>query len=154
GYINGEFKLNPQLDELSTSELDLVVAGTQEGVLMVESEAKELSEDVMLRAVMFGHREFQPVINAIIDLAERAAKEPWPVPAIPPAVESVKTKLRAAIGEELRAAYRETVKQTRHEEINAARDKAMALVADNAEETEVAPTVFGDLESEIVRGSI
>ena len=69
--------LNPQLDELPKSQLDLVVAGTIEGVLMVESEAKELSEDVMLGAVMFGHREFQPVIQAIIELAEAAAKEPW-----------------------------------------------------------------------------
>jgi polyribonucleotide nucleotidyltransferase len=154
GYINGEFKLNPLQDELKTSELDLVVAGTQEGVLMVESEAKELSEDVMLKAVMFGHREFQAVINAIIDLAERAAKEPWPTPVVPPAVESVKAKLRTAIGDELRAAYTETVKQVRHEKINAARDKAMALVAENAEEAAVAPMVFGDLESEIVRGSI
>ena len=142
------------LDELSASDLDLVVAGTQEGVLMVESEAKELPEDVMLKAVMFGHREFQAVISAIIDMAERCAKEPWPMPTISPARETVKTKLRAAIGDDLRAAYRETVKQARYEKIGAARTKAMALVADNAEEAAVAPTVFGDLESEIVRGSI
>ena len=76
GFINGEYVLNPQLDEMADSELDLVVAGTADAVLMVESEAKELSEDIMLGAVMFGHRHFQPVIQAIIELAEKAAKEP------------------------------------------------------------------------------
>src|SRR5689334_17180653 len=76
GFINDEFVLNPTLDETSESQLDLVVAGTNNAVLMVESEAKELPEEVMLGAVMFGHRHFQPVINAIIQLAEKAAKEP------------------------------------------------------------------------------
>src|SRR5204863_740602 len=76
GFINNEYVLNPQLDEMTESQLDLVVAGTQEAVLMVESEAKELSEEVILGAVMFGHRHFQPVIDSIIRLAEKAAKEP------------------------------------------------------------------------------
>src|SRR2546430_9127467 len=76
GYIGGEYKLNPQIDEMVNSDLELVVAGTGDAVLMVESEAKELSEDIMLGAVMFGHRHFQPVIDAIIRLAEKAAKEP------------------------------------------------------------------------------
>ena len=76
GFINGEYVLNPTLDEMAESELDLVVAGTADAVLMVESEAKELPEEVMLGAVMFGHRHFQPVIEAIIQLAEKAAKEP------------------------------------------------------------------------------
>src|SRR5437764_12888982 len=76
GFINNEYVLNPQLDEMSESQLDLIVAGTQDAVLMVESEAKELAEDVMLGAVMFGHRHLQPVIEAIIKLAEKAAKEP------------------------------------------------------------------------------
>ncbi|MGZ3306499.1 MAG: polyribonucleotide nucleotidyltransferase, partial [Asticcacaulis sp.] len=75
GLINGAFVLNPQVDELPESKLDLIVAGTADAVLMVESEAKELSEDDMLSAVMFGHKGFQPVIDAIIRLAERAAKE-------------------------------------------------------------------------------
>src|SRR5690242_12364124 len=76
GFINNEFVLNPQVDEMPESKLDLVVAGTQEAVLMVESEAKELPENVMLGAVMFGHKHMQPVIEAIIRLAEKAAKEP------------------------------------------------------------------------------
>src|ERR1700742_1349036 len=83
GYINGEYVLNPKLDELPKSELELVVAGTTEGVLMVESEAKELSEEIMLGAVMFGHHSFQPVLQAIIELAEAAAKEPWNMPEKP-----------------------------------------------------------------------
>src|SRR5712672_874345 len=76
GFVNNEYVLNPLLDEMAESQLDLVVAGTQDAVLMVESEAKELPEEVMLGAVMFGHRHFQPVIEAIIRLAEKAAKEP------------------------------------------------------------------------------
>src|ERR671928_978415 len=76
GFINNEYVLNPQLDEMVESQLDLVVAGTADAVLMVESEAKELPEEVMLGAVMFGHRHFQPVIAAIIELAEKAAREP------------------------------------------------------------------------------
>lgn len=80
GRVNGEFVLNPTPEQMAESELDLIVAGTQEGVLMVESEANELPEDVMLEAVMFGWKGFQPVIDAIIDLAEKAAKEPWDIP--------------------------------------------------------------------------
>src|SRR5690606_2975968 len=79
GYIDGQYVLNPLLDQADNSALDLVVAGTSEGVLMVESEAQELSEEVMLGAVTFGHEQYQAVINAIIDLAEQCAKEPWPL---------------------------------------------------------------------------
>src|SRR6201993_4130849 len=86
GFINNEFVLNPVLDEMSETQLDLVVAGTADAVLMVETEAKELPEDVMLGAVMFGHRHFQPVIDAIIKLAEKAAKEPRELKTIDNAV--------------------------------------------------------------------
>src|SRR6202166_426099 len=79
GYQDGQYILNPTREQMQTSELELVLAGTAEGVLMVESEAQELSEEVMLGAVTFGHAAFQPVINAIIELAEHAAKEPWPL---------------------------------------------------------------------------
>src|SRR4051795_4728505 len=77
GYLNGEFILNPTLEQTRASDLDLVVAGTRDAVMMVESEAKELAEETMLSAVMFGHKQFQPVIDLIIELAEAAAKEPW-----------------------------------------------------------------------------
>src|SRR5690242_5673243 len=80
GYANGEDILNPTSAQIDTTELDLVVAGTSEGVLMVESEARELSEEVMLGAVTFGHEAFQPVIQAIIELAEHAARDPWQLP--------------------------------------------------------------------------
>jgi polyribonucleotide nucleotidyltransferase len=154
GYINGEYKLNPQNDEMSSSDLDLVVAGTAEGVLMVESEAKELSEDVMLGAVMFGHREFQPVINAIIEMAERCAKEPWALPEPAPLAAEVKTKIRDALGAELRQAYTETVKATRYDKIGKVRDKAKAMFADNAEASALVPDAFGLIEYDIVRNNI
>ena len=83
GYIDGEYVLNPTADQLEESQLDLIVAGTNEGVLMVESEANELTEEIMLGAVMFGHEGYQPVIDAIIDMAERAAKEPRPITETP-----------------------------------------------------------------------
>jgi polyribonucleotide nucleotidyltransferase len=154
GYIDGQYKLNPQVNEMANSDLDLVVAGTQEGVLMVESEAKELPEDVMLGAVMFGHQQFQQVINAIIELAERSAKEPWPMPTVPAEVQSVTAKLKSAVWDELKAAYTETVKQSRYEKIGAVKQKALALVADIPAEAAVASGVFKELESQIVRGTI
>src|SRR5205807_3330757 len=105
GYIDGSYVLNPTLSELPRSELDLVVAGTGEGVLMVESEAKELPEDIMLGAVMHGHKSFQPVIQAIIDLAEVAAKEPWPLPAKSEKYDGIKAQLKSGWWDELGAAY-------------------------------------------------
>src|SRR5258707_6813119 len=103
GYIGGEYKLNPQIDEMVNSELELVVAGTGDAVLMVESEATELSEEIMLGAVMFGHRGFQPVIDAIIQLAEKAAKEPRPVNK--PDNSVLYTSVKSITESELRAAY-------------------------------------------------
>ena len=79
GFSDGEFILNPTKEELNESELDLVVSGTKSGVLMVESEAKELSEEIMLGAVQFGHKESQCVIDKIIELAEKSAKDSWEV---------------------------------------------------------------------------
>ncbi|HRJ60939.1 MAG TPA: polyribonucleotide nucleotidyltransferase, partial [Azospirillaceae bacterium] len=115
GYIDGEYVLNPTMDQVKTSKLDLAVAGTIEGVLMVESEASELSEEVMLGAVVFGHKSFQPVIDAIIELAEMCAKEPWPLPQ--PAYDraALKARIKEAVGADIAAAYTETVKQARYE---------------------------------------
>src|SRR5579864_4070832 len=92
GYEGGQYILNPTADQMKRTQLDLVVAGTTEGVLMVESEAQELPEDVMLGAVTFGHESFQPVIQAIIELAEHAAKEPWTLPE--PSAEEISLKGR------------------------------------------------------------
>ncbi len=128
GYKNGEYILNPTIEQQVGSELDLVVAGTTEGVLMVESEAKELPEDVMLKGVMFGHKAFQPVIQMIIELAEQAAKEPWalPTPAFDKA--ALEAKLQTIIGADLKAAYAETVKQNRQNKIAALREKAASSI--------------------------
>ena len=104
GYINGEYMLNPHLDEMAESKLDLVVAGTADAVLMVESEAQELPEDVMLGAVMFGHRGFQPVIDAIIKLAEVAAKEPRDHQ--PAELSDLEAEMLRPVEADLRAAYK------------------------------------------------
>src|SRR6187397_2211610 len=103
GFVNNEYVLNPVLEEMTESHLDLVVAGTQDAVLMVESEARELTEEVMLGAVMFGHRHFQPVINAIIQLAEKAAKEPRELQAADNA--ALEKEMLALVEPDLRAAY-------------------------------------------------
>ncbi|BBK33856.1 polyribonucleotide nucleotidyltransferase [Stella humosa] len=151
GYVNGEYVLNPLTETLGASALDLVVAGTSEGVLMVESEAKELSEDIMLGAVTFGHKSFQPVIDAIIQLAEKAAKDPWPMPEPSPAIAPVKAKLAAFAGD-FRDAYMERSKQQRHEKVAAA--KAGALASLPEEDREIAKGIFKSMEADVVRGAI
>src|SRR5271166_5363081 len=142
GYIDGNYVLNPTLGEMPRSQLDLVVAGTAAGVLMVESEAKELSEEVMLGAVVFGHREFQPVIQAIIELAELAAREPWSVPPPPAELAAIEARLRETIGPQIEAAYREQGKQDRSNRLDAAKAHAAEL------------KLFKDVEKEIVRGAV
>ena len=127
GLIKDELKLNPTIDEMKTSSLDLVVAGTADAVLMVESEAKQLSEQTMLDAVMTGHRGFQPVIEAIIRLAEKAAREPRDFePADTAAVEAA---VMGEVEEEIRAAYRITAKAERYHALDAAKKKMMAALA-------------------------
>src|ERR1700726_1678367 len=113
GFIKNEYVLNPQLDEMPESQLDLVVAGTQDAVLMVESEAKELSEEVMLGAVMFGHRHFQPVNEAIIRLAEKAAKEPRDLVVADNA--GLEQDMLGLVEQELRKAYAIPDKMARHD---------------------------------------
>lgn len=157
GYIAGEYKLNPQVDEMIESKLDLLVAGTDSAVLMVESEAHELSEDIMLGAVMFGHRGMQPVIDAIIKLAEHAAKEPREhVAADHSALEA--EMLQVAEGE-LRDAYKITDKQARYVAVDAVKAKVTAhFLPEGAEETkyskEEVGAVFKSLQAKIVRWNI
>jgi polyribonucleotide nucleotidyltransferase len=153
GYIDGQYVINPKLDELPSSQLDLVVAGTQEGVLMVESEAKELSEDVMLGAVMFGHQQFQPVIQAIIELAEAAAKEPWDLTPPSSEAEAIEANLREAISGDLAAAYAEVQKQARQNRLEAAKAKVEQLYPDEPLRT-TALKISKELEKDIVRGAI
>ncbi|NNC73216.1 MAG: polyribonucleotide nucleotidyltransferase, partial [Sphingomonadaceae bacterium] len=154
GYKDGEYQLNPSMEEVAEGELDLVVAGTQNAVLMVESEAKELPEDVMLGAVMFAHEESKPVIDAIIKLAEQAAKEPWELaPADDNA--SMKAELEKLIGKDIAAAYKLTDKSERSDALNAARAKAKEKYADEDGQTQMtAGKVVKKLEAEIVRGAI
>ena len=154
GYRDGQYILNPTEDEMKTSVLELVVAGTAEGVLMVESEAQELSEEVMLGAVTFGHAAFQPVINAIIELAEHAAKEPWPLTE--KSAEEVDLAARVdALGRAgIAEAYQERVKQARHEKVGAAKKAAAAALAAEGLDPEKAKGLLHDLEADVVRNAI
>ncbi len=154
GYKNGEYVLNPLIDDIKEGQLDLVVAGTTDAVLMVESEAKELSEEVMLGAVMFGHREMQAVIGAIIDLAEKAAKEPWNL-AKAAHDESLGHKVRE-IGENLlRTAYTEVSKLVRQDKVASVKKAVLSGLEELGLHLE--PSVgeqFKKLEKDVVRGSI
>ncbi|MFZ4745697.1 MAG: polyribonucleotide nucleotidyltransferase [Sphingomonas sp.] len=154
GYLNGEYLLNPTDEQVAEGELDLVVAGTHDAVMMVESEAKELSEEVMLGAVMFAHRGIQKVIGAIIDLAEQAAKDPWPM-AAQADLSAAKQKLRDLIGADIAAAYKVTDKSERSNLLNATRAKAKAAFADAAPQDQMAAgKLVKKLEAEIVRTAI
>jgi polyribonucleotide nucleotidyltransferase len=121
---------------------------------MVESEAQELTEDVMLGAVTFGHQGFQPVINAIIELAESCAKEPWAMAGPLPEKAEIEAELRGKIGPLLDAAYRERGKQERSNQLDAAKAAAVGSYPDNAAKQALAGKIFKDLEKEIVRGAI
>lgn len=157
GYVDGAFKLNPLVDEVKESQLDLVVAGTPDAVLMVESEAKQLSEEIMLGAVMFGHKHFQPVIEAIIRLAEKAAKEPRDyVPADNSVVLEAVLKL---VDADLRAAYKITTKAERYKALDAAKAKVAALVSDEPDGVttftkEQVAGQFKEAQAKVVRWTI
>lgn len=157
GYADGAYKLNPLIDEVKESQLDLVVAGTQDAVLMVESEAKQLSEEIMLGAVMFGHKHFQPVIEAIIRLAEKAAKEPRDfTPADDSVVLEAVLKL---VDADLRAAYKITTKAERYKALDAAKAKVQALVSDTPDgvstfSKEQVAGQFKEAQAKVVRWTI
>ena len=119
GYKNGEYVLNPNMADIKDLDLDLVVAGTTEGVLMVESEAKQLSEEVMLGAVMFGWKAFQPVIQGIIELAEQAAKDAWDVPVVDPKIKALNDAIKAKYEAGVADAYKEKIKLSRQEKVKA-----------------------------------
>lgn len=157
GYKDGEFLLNPLVGEIEEGDLDLVVAGTEDAVLMVESEAKELSEEIMLGAVMHGHKGFQPVIEAIIRLAEKAAKEPWEIKIDDNS--ELKAKVKDLVGAELKQAYAIVAKAERRDAVAAAKDKALAALTgedkgENAPSEQTVGEVFKSLEKDIVRGAI
>jgi polyribonucleotide nucleotidyltransferase len=155
GLVGGELVLNPMLDEMAESSLDLVVAGTQDAVMMVESEAKELSESRMLEAVMFGHTHFQPVIDAIIKLAEKAAKEPWDVKL--PDAEKYKAQIKAIAEPVLIEAFSTPEKQKRNQLVDQVKEKVFAEIA--VPDTDPAEKVllgdgFKKLEMDIMRSTV
>jgi len=159
GYLNGQYVLNPTATQLKESQLNLVVAGTEQGVLMVESEARELPEDVMLGAVEFGHEKMQAAIQAIHELAEVAAKPAWDWQ--PPAKNEALIQRIAELAEsDLRAAFEMRQKQARNTRLNEIRKATLAKVEEEAEaagaalEANVAKDVFFNLESKIVRNQI
>ncbi len=159
GLINGEYVLNPRIDEMPSSDLDLLVAGTRDGVLMVESEAKELSEDVMLGAVMFGHRSCQPVVDAIIDLAEACARAPMDLPPPSEGRDDVAAKVKSMAEADLRDAYSETVKAARRDKVAAVKDRVRAdLSADESVDdkllSECGDDILKALEKDVVRRGI
>jgi len=152
-YIDGEFALNPSDAQLADSALNLMVAGTTTGVLMVESEASELSEDVMLGAVMYGHREMQPVIEAIIDLAEACAKEPWDVPEGPD-LSAEKARVEEIARDDVTAAYAVVDKQARVEKLSQVRTNVAAAFEDSEHESGAVMGLFKKLEKDVVRGAV
>ena len=154
GYKDGEYSLNPSMDEVKEGSLDLVVAATHDAVMMVESEAKELSEEVMLGAVGFAHDACKQIVGAIIKLAEKAAKEPWEM-AAQADLSAAKDKLKKLIGKDIAAAYKLTDKSARSNALNEARAKAKAAFADATPQDQMAANKLGKkLEAEIVRGAI
>ncbi|HCX13831.1 MAG TPA: polyribonucleotide nucleotidyltransferase, partial [Rhodospirillaceae bacterium] len=153
GYVDGKYVLNPYMEDVTDSALDLVLAGTREGVLMVESEAKELPEETMLGAVTFGHEHMQPVIQAIIQLAEMCAKEPFTLTPEPEAVAVVKGKFEAFAGE-LAEAYKNPIKQERYAAVDAVKEKAVESLGESEDEVAVASGVLKKMESAVVRGNI
>ncbi|HKX79655.1 MAG TPA: polyribonucleotide nucleotidyltransferase [Novosphingobium sp.] len=153
GYVAGEYTLNPKQDVAAAGDLDLVVAATGDAVMMVESQARELPEDVMLGAVIFAHDEIKKVVKAIIDLAEKAAKDPWDVAVSDNS--AIKDKLKKLIGKDIAAAYKLTDKSARSNALNAARAKAKeAFAGEDAQEQMVAIKTVKKVEADIVRGAI
>ncbi|MBN9583954.1 MAG: polyribonucleotide nucleotidyltransferase [Afipia sp.] len=156
GFVNDEYVLNPTLDEMTDTNLDLVVAGTATAVLMVESEAKELNEDIMLGAVMFGHKHFQPVIKAIIELAEKAAKEPRELVATVNA--DLEKEILGIVEQDLRKAYGIAVKQDRYAAVGAVKQKLLDQFFQEGVEERYTKLrvldVFKEVEAKIVRWNI
>ncbi len=157
GYIGGEYVLNPTLDEQKESLMDLVLAGTSDAVMMVESEIQELTEDVVLGGIEFAHKGMQPVIDAIIELAEHAAKEPFAFE--PEDTDAIKAEMKKLVGKDIVAGYKIQKKQDRYEAIGAAKKKAIEAMGKSDQNPAGADPlklagVFKELEADVVRRSI
>jgi polyribonucleotide nucleotidyltransferase len=154
GFIDGEFVLNPVIAQVPDSKLNLVVAGTADGVLMVESEAHELSEAQMLEAVMFGHSHFQPVIQAIIELAEECAKEPWELTPVDPQKDKLVERLTELATGDLKTAYEIRNKTQRHESLGLLKNQTVEALKEEGYPISLAATEFKELEKNMVRQEI
>jgi polyribonucleotide nucleotidyltransferase len=156
GFIDGAFVLNPELEKMKESRLDLVMAGTADAVMMVESEAKELTEEQMLGAVVFGHKAARQAIDFIIDFADTCAKDPWEVKAADHG--DFPKKIRALVEADLKAAYKLQLKQSRQEKIAAAKQKALDALCPDGDESAITKnsvgSLFKEIEADIVRGGI
>jgi len=155
-YKDGEYLINPPMHEVDDTDLDLIVAGTKEGVLMVESEAQELSEETMLGAVAAGHKAYQPVIDGIIELAEMCAKDMWDIPETPKAIVKLEADIKKTYAKDVEKAYGITDKLERQTAVGAARDAAIEKFADpeNGIDANLIKSKFKSLEADVVRGSI
>jgi polyribonucleotide nucleotidyltransferase len=154
GYIDGEYVLNPTLEQIKQSKLDLVLAGTEEGVLMVESEAHELTEEVMLGAVTFGHAGFQTVIQGIIELAEKAAKEPWALPEKAPEIAVLEKRIAELGTASITEAYKETQKLVRQGKVGEAKKAILAKLTEEGLDADKAKGLLKALEANVVRNTI
>ncbi|MFN0024541.1 MAG: polyribonucleotide nucleotidyltransferase [Parvularculaceae bacterium] len=156
GHIDGQYVLNPAIETMPKSRLDLVMAGTADAVMMVESEAKELSEEIMLGAVVFGHKAAKDAVNFIIDFAETCAKDPWEVKAANHG--DIPARIRTLVEADLRGAYKERKKQVRQDAIGAAKSKAVAELCVEGDETapskNTVSSLFKEVEADIVRNGI
>jgi polyribonucleotide nucleotidyltransferase len=156
GYIDGDYIVNPTCDEMEETELDLVMAGTSDAVMMVESQASELSEDIMLGAVMAGQKASKEAIDLIIDFAEECAKEPWDYQ--PADYSDLAAKVRAESETGLRDAYGEKLKGPRTEKISAVKSAMMEKVCpeddENAPDKSIISGLFKEVEADIVRNGI
>ena len=156
GYKDGKYIINPPMHEVAEGDLDLVVAGTKEGVLMVESEAQELTEEIMLGAVRAGHEAYQSVIDGIIELAEMCAKDMWDVPEVPAHIKKLEENIKKKFAKDVEKAYTITDKLDRQTAVGAARDKAVEEFTDEAAgiDANLIKGKFKSLEADVVRGSI
>jgi polyribonucleotide nucleotidyltransferase len=157
GFIDGRYVLNPTLDQMADTRMDLVVAATEDAVMMVESEIQELTEEEVLGGVVFAHEGLRPVIAAIIELAEHAAKDPWSFE--PVSLDALVSQIQGLVGEELRAAYGHTGKADRHEAIHAAKAKAQAALVKSADHPDGVEALkfgsaFKEAEASILRRDI
>ncbi len=154
GFIDDEFVVNPSKSQLSDSKLELVLAGTKEGVLMIESEAHELSEKQMLDAVVLGQENYKTVIEAIISLAKKAAKEPWDIKEKDDEIKSLPSKINADYGKDFVDAYKITEKQKRSEKLSLLRNEISEKFISETLTSVLVSDAIKNVEKDIVRGEL